>query len=186
MEVKMGDNNRSVKFSLEVDRKFEKVSGRLGRNKRTLFIQMVDYFYHTKKDPHDLNDEALKTSIIKGNQHLTGFIKTQEQSLLIPIKQDAERMVSSQRRILEWLSNEETYHHKNTSAGLQQQLQKLNEVDGLVRQLVKLAQAKEQLKSQFLFILDSYIKSREQFGLMTPAREKEELINKVKQLVRNL
>ncbi|WP_317132938.1 BfmA/BtgA family mobilization protein, partial [Arcticibacter tournemirensis] len=97
----MGDNNRSVKFSLEVDRKFEKVSGRLGRNKRTLFIQMVDYFYHTKKDPHDLNDEALKTSIIKGNQHLTGFIKTQEQSLLIPIKQDAERMVSSQRRILE-------------------------------------------------------------------------------------
>lgn len=179
-------NNRSVKFSLEVDSKFEKVAVRLGRNKRTLFMQMVNYFYHTKKDPNDFNDEALKTSIIKGNQHLTAFIKTQEQSLLIPMKQDAERMVNSQRRILEWLSNEEALHHKNTSTGLQQQLQKLNEVESLVKQIIKLAHAKEQLKSQFLFILDSYIKSREQFGLMTPAREKEELITKVKQQVRNL
>jgi hypothetical protein len=36
--------------------------------------------------------------------------------------------------------------------------------------------SKEALKSQFMFILDSYIKSRDAFGMMTSGREKEELI----------
>ena len=179
-------NKKTIRFPEATGERLSMLALKFGRTKVKFFTQMVDYFYHTKKDPNDLNDEALKTSIIKGNQHLTGFIKTQEQSLLIPLKQDAERIVNSQRRILEWLSNEETLHHKNTSSSLQQQLQKLNDVDQHLKQLTRQAHSREQLKSQFLFILESYIKAREQFGLMTPAREKEELINKVKQLVRNL
>jgi hypothetical protein len=35
---------------------------------------------------------------------------------------------------------------------------------------------KEHLKKQFLFLLDGYIKSRDAFGMMTSAREKDELI----------
>ncbi|KAA8474834.1 hypothetical protein BDE36_1366 [Arcticibacter tournemirensis] len=179
-------NNRSVKFSAAIDQRFEKVAMKLGRNKRTVFIQMVDYFYHTKKDPADLNDEALKTAILKGNQHLTGFIRTQEQSLLIPIRQDTERMVNSQRKILEWLNKEELNHHRNTATGQQQQTQKLAEIDQVAKQISKHLQGKEQLKSQFNFILEAYIKARDQFSLMTSAREKEDLISKVKQQIKDL
>ena len=40
----------------------------------------------------------------------------------------------------------------------------------------KTQKTKDHLKKQFLFILDGYIKSREAFGMMTSAREKDELI----------
>jgi hypothetical protein len=40
--------------------------------------------------------------------------------------------------------------------------------------------SKEALKSQFLYILDGYIRSREAFGMMTSGREKEELISVTK------
>lgn len=179
-------NKKTIRFPDETGSKLEKTARKLGRTKVQVFIQMVDYFYHTKKDPADLSDEALKTAILKGNQHLTGFIKTQEQSLLIPIRQDTERMIHSQRKILEWLNKEETAHHHSTASGQQHQAQRLNEIDLLVRQIGKQLQQKEQLKSQFMFILEAYIKAREQFNLMTPAREKEELISKVKQQVKNL
>jgi hypothetical protein len=49
-------NVRSVRYPLLVDQKFEKLALKLGRTKRQLFIQMVDYFYKSKKDPVDLND----------------------------------------------------------------------------------------------------------------------------------
>ncbi|KAA8478259.1 hypothetical protein BDE36_2471 [Arcticibacter tournemirensis] len=179
-------NKKTIRFPNETGSKLEKTARKLGRTKVQLFIQMVDYFYHTKKDPADLNDEALKTAILKGNQHLTGFIKAQEQSLLIPIRQDTERMINSQRRILEWLTKEEAAHHNSTASNLQHQTQKLSEIDLLVRQIGKQLQQKEQLKSQFMLILEAYIKAREQFSLMTSAREKDELVSKVKQQVKNL
>lgn len=179
-------NIRSVKFTPAVDQRFEKIAAKFGRNKRTVFVQMVDYFFHTRKDPADLNDEALKTAILKGNQNLTGFIKTQEQSLLIPIRQDTDRMISSQRTILEWLNKEEAAHHNSSANTLKLHSQKLDDIDLLVRQVAKHLQTKEQLKSQFLLIFESYIKARDQFGLMTPAREKEDLINKVKQQLKDL
>jgi hypothetical protein len=43
-------NVRSVRYPLLVDQKFEKLALKLGRTKRQLFIQMVDYFYKCKKD----------------------------------------------------------------------------------------------------------------------------------------
>lgn len=42
-------NIRSVRFSVAVDEKFEKVARKLGRTKRLLFVQMVEYFYKSKK-----------------------------------------------------------------------------------------------------------------------------------------
>ena len=179
-------NKKTIRFPEETAARLQKVALKFGRTKVKIFIQMVDYFYHTKKDPVDLNDEALKTSILKGNQHLAGFIKTQEQSLLIPIRQDAERMINSQRKILEWLDREEAAHHKASIEGHQQCLQRLADMDQLVRKITGHLQSKEQLKSQFLFILETYIKAREQFGLMTPAKERDGLISKVKQQVKNL
>lgn len=179
-------NKKTIRFPEETASRLLKIADKLGRTKVRIFIQMVDYFYHTKKDPADLNDDALRTSILKGNQHLAGFIKTQEQSLLIPIRQDAERMVNSQRKILEWLSTEEAAHHKASAEAQQQCTQRLNDIDQLVKQIRNHLQTKEQLKFQFSFILDSYIRAREQFGLMTSAREKDELVAKIKQQIKNL
>ena len=44
-------NVRSVRYPVVVDQKFEKIALKLGRAKRQVFIQMVDYFYKSKKDP---------------------------------------------------------------------------------------------------------------------------------------
>ena len=58
-------NVRSVRYPLITDQKFEKIALKLGRTKRQVFIQMVDYFYKSKKDPMDLNDEMLKNTLMK-------------------------------------------------------------------------------------------------------------------------
>jgi hypothetical protein len=45
---------------------------------------------------------------------------------------------------------------------------------------------RETLKAQFMSILEGYIRSREAFTMMTPGKEKDELINSVKAQVRSL
>jgi hypothetical protein len=56
-------NVKSVRYPEVTDQKFEKIALKLGRTKRQVFIQMVDYFYKSKKDPMDLNDELLKNTL---------------------------------------------------------------------------------------------------------------------------
>ena len=70
-------NVKSVRYPEVTDQKFEKIALKLGRTKRQVFIQMVDYFYKSKKDPMDLNDELLKNTLLKNHQQYIGIIKTQ-------------------------------------------------------------------------------------------------------------
>jgi hypothetical protein len=74
----MQESLRTVKYSVQDDTKFEKIALKLGRSKRQVFSQMIDYFYRSKKDPIDLNDELLKNTMLKGQKEYIGFIKTQE------------------------------------------------------------------------------------------------------------
>jgi hypothetical protein len=69
---------KTVKFSSETDQKLGKISLALGRSKRELTAQMVDYFYKNKKDPADLNDDLLKNTLIRSHKTYMGFIKNQE------------------------------------------------------------------------------------------------------------
>jgi hypothetical protein len=173
-------NVRSVRYPIVVDQKFEKIALKLGRTKRQVFIQMVDYFYKSKKDPIDLNDELLKNALIKNHQQYIGFIKSQENMLLIPIKTEMDRVSVTQGKIIErfntqilkantdLLNNQNTHDQKLTAIGL---------IMEAVQQGLK---SREALKSQFIFILDSYIKSRDAFGMMTSARDKEDLITATK------
>jgi len=39
---------------------------------------MVDYFYKSKKDPRDLNDELLKNAINRKTDDIIAFIETEE------------------------------------------------------------------------------------------------------------
>jgi hypothetical protein len=169
-------NVRSVRYPITVDQKFEKIALKLGRTKRQVFIQMVDYFYKSKKDPLDLNDELLKNALMKNHQQYIGFIKSQENMLLIPIKTEMDRVSASQGKIIERFNtqilkaNTDLLNNQNTQDG------KLNAIGIIMDAMQKGVKSKEALRSQFMFILDSYIKSRDAFGMMTPGREKEELI----------
>ena len=169
-------NVRSVRYPVAVDQKFEKIALKLGRTKRQVFIQMVDYFYKSKKDPLDLNDELLKNAFMKNHQQYIGFIRNQENMLLIPIKTEMDRMIVSQVKIIESFNTQVLKANTDLLNNQHALAQKLTGVDALMETISKSQKSKDNLKKQFLFILDSYIKSRDAFGMMTSGREKDELI----------
>jgi hypothetical protein len=169
-------NTRSVRYPLIIDQKFEKIALKVGRTKRQLFIQMVDYFYKSKKDPADLNDEMLKGTLVKNHQQYIGFIKAQENLLLVPIKNVTDRIAESQRQIIEFFNTQVLKHNIDVLNNQSEQARVINEIGKVIENLLKEWQSKETLKVQFLSILDSYIRSRESFNVMTSNREKEELI----------
>jgi hypothetical protein len=179
-------NVRSVRYPLLVDQKFEKIALKLGRTKRQVFIQMVDYFYKSKKDPADLNDELLKNTLLKNHQQYIGFIKTQENMLLLPIKALVERIGESQRQVIESFNTEVLTHNVDVLNNQHALAAMSGEVARLMEAILQSQKSKETLKVQFLSILEGYIRLREAFTLMTSGREKEELINSVKEQVRLL
>lgn len=179
-------NVRSVRYPVVVDQKFEKIALKLGRTKRQVFIQMVDYFYKSKKDPLDLNDELLKSTLMRNHQQYIGFIRTQENMLLIPIKTEIDRVFESQRKIIDRFNSEVLQHNVDVLNNLRSHAKAFGEVARVMDAILKVMKSKETLKEQFLFILDGYIKSRDAFGLMKPGREKEELIAITKEQVRLL
>jgi hypothetical protein len=174
-------NVRSVRYPITVDQKFEKIALKLGRTKRQVFIQMVDYFYKSKKDPADLNDELLKN-----HQQYIGFIPTQENMLLLPIKALVERIGESQRQVIESFNTEVLTHNVDVLNNQHALAAMSGEVARLMEAILQSQKSKETLKVQFLSILEGYIRLREAFTLMTSGREKEELINSVKEQVRLL
>ncbi|MBB6128618.1 BfmA/BtgA family mobilization protein [Mucilaginibacter lappiensis] len=179
-------NVRSVRYPVVVDQKFEKIALKLGRTKRQVFIQMVDYFYKSKKDPVDLNDEVLKNTLLKNHQQYIGFIKTQENMLLVPIKTLIDRIGESQRQIIERFNTEVLQHNVDVLNNQHAQAVVFSEIGRLMDVISKSQKSKETLKTQFMSILESYIRSREAFTMMTSGREKDELIAMVKDQVRTL
>src|ERR1051326_3064941 len=101
MEVKA---NKSVRFNSDTDLKFSKLSDKLGRSKQELFGQMVDYFYKSKKDPADLNDELLKKELGQGINRIISFIKTQEKEALTPMMADQRQLQRQLTGLLEQFS----------------------------------------------------------------------------------
>jgi len=87
--------NKSVRFTEATDEKFGKVAEKLGRSKQDLLAEMVDYFYKSKKDPSDLNDEALKKELSQGINRIISFIKVQEKDTLAPML--AEQKIQQQQ-----------------------------------------------------------------------------------------
>ena len=179
-------NTRSVRYPLAVDQKFEKIALKLGRTKRQLFIQMIDYFYKSKKDPADLNDELLKNTLMKNHQQYIGFIRTQEDMLLIPIKTEVDRVSVSQGKIIERFNSEVLEHNVTMLNNQNDQAKAIVEIGGVLDMILKAMHTKKGLKEQFLLILDGYIRSRDGLGLMTSGREKEELVTVTKEQVKLL
>ncbi|MFF5383720.1 BfmA/BtgA family mobilization protein [Pedobacter suwonensis] len=171
----MQQSLRTVKYSVQDDAKFEKIALKLGRSKRQVFSQMIDYFYRSKKDPLDFNDELLKNTILKGQKEYIGFIKTQEKELLIPIKRDAVRMIETLKKIVDCFNGQVLKHNDEVIGNQLAQAKNLSALNMSVERIEIKMETKQKLKERFLFLLNNYIKERDSFNMMTSSKEKEEL-----------
>lgn len=176
---------RTIKFTTATDQKMEKIALAMGRSKRLVFVQMVDYFHRNKKDPTDLNDDLLKNSLSKSHKTYMGFIKSQEDLLLIPIKQGVDKMIGNQRDIVKFFNEQVLGANKTLLKNQQQMLERTAESDKAVKAVLQRMDGADQLKAKFLQILNSYIKSREELGSFK-GREKEELAEMTRKQVENL
>jgi len=176
------ENVNTVKYSASVDTKFAKLAVSLGLTKRMLFEKMVDYFHRTKKDPADIGDELLKNSLTKSHKAYTSFIKTQEQLLLIPMKEAMDKMISNQRDIVKYFNEQVVNSNKTILKNQQQQTDRIQQTEQLLTQAID---SKEKLKTTFLQILNSYIRDREELGAFK-TREKEELAEMARKQINNL
>ncbi len=179
-------NNKTIRFPEKANDNLTKVAQKFGRTKLKIFLQMVEYFYHTKKDPADLNDGALRNAVIKGNHQIASFLKAQEQLLLIPIKQDSERISHAQQKVLEWLSSDEIGHRQRMEKMLSNQSKLIEEISFLSRNHLTKIQNKEQMKHLFQEIFESYVIQRDGFSLMTSSKEKENVLAEARRKIKNL
>lgn len=178
-------NVKSIRFSNAINDKLLGLAGKLGLTKRELLNQMVEYFYRTKKDPSDINDELLKSTLSKSHKTYMGFIKAQEDLLLIPMKQSMDKMIANQKDIVKYF-NEQVLGANKVLLKNQNDLQQAHhDTDKLMKAIYSSLDQKERLKVKFLHVLVSYSKSREELGSFK-GREKEELLELTKRQIENL
>src|SRR5476651_779019 len=165
MEEQGSHKIKTLRFSISVDEKLQKVALKSGLTKLDFFIAMVDYFFKSKKDPRDLNDELLKKELNKKTDNIIGFIKTQEEELLRPIKKDGERMIGAQRKIIDFFNENIIKHNDEQKAAAKTQSTNISEIVGFLKNLDKLQYDKNSLKTKFSEIMEYYIKSRDQLNV---------------------
>jgi len=180
------ENVKTIRFPVKTDQKLLAIANKCGMTKLDFFIYMVDYFYKSKKDPRDLNDELLKNAINKKTDNIIAFIRTQEQELLIPMKKDGERMIASQLQIVGFFNERIIKHNDEQKAVSTAQSKSISNITEYLRKLDTAQYDKKRLKTMFSSILEFYINSREQMGMMTKQAEKDALVQNVRQQVNNL
>jgi hypothetical protein len=181
----MESSIKTVKFSEITNEKLNKISQTLGRNKRELFSQMVDYFYKNKKDPADLNDELLKSTLVKSHKTYMGFIKSQEELLLIPTKAATEKMIANQKDIVRFFNEQVLGVNKRILQNQENQQKLFLENDKVLKVIQQQLDTKTMLKEKMLHLLNTYIKSREELGSFK-AKEKELLADAIRKQIYNL
>lgn len=166
---------KSIRFPVGTHEKMVKLCEKLGRNQVEVFIAMVDYFYRTKKDPADINDELLKNALAKNHNTYIRFIRSQEDNLLIPVKESVDKMIINQREIVRYFNEQVLNANK---ALLQQQEAQATQLEAIGHQLDN----KEKLKIKFLYILNNYTKA----ATNASSKERETLLQETRQQVSKL
>lgn len=177
---------KSIRFSIAVDEKFQKLAVKLGRSKMLLLEQMVDYFYRNKKDPVDFNDDMLKNSILKNAQNQIAFLKTQEKIFLFPLNEKIGEVLEQQGEILEALDEQVLQANQAQEEEHKRQLQHLTDIYHLLKGLNNRMDGKADLKHKFLYILNNYINMREKITGFLSGKEKEELVTETRRQVERL
>ncbi|MFZ4263773.1 BfmA/BtgA family mobilization protein [Sphingobacterium sp. HJSM2_6] len=174
MERKI-EKNRSVKFSLQVDQKLDNLARKLGRTKRMVVMQMIDYFYGTKKDPIDINDHALRNQLSQGINRILSFIKQQEKDLLLP----SFNLSSEVLKLLQ-VQFSESIHHNQAIHALTILVKDMNRtLDSLNRQLDSEKIKKSVLITNAVQLVDSFLKERDALGWSLNSVKKNELYKKL-------
>lgn len=175
----------SIRFSKTINEKLEKLALGFKRSKKELFIQMVDYFYRSKKDPSDFGDEVLKRELSSGISRIISFIKQQEKDFLLPSFTDVGLLkvaIANNRDKLSKIDNH-LVRESEISTAL---LKNTKSTIGGIRVLINHQRQKEELKEQFSELLEYYISSREEMGWTTANAKKEQLIEHVRQSLNNM
>lgn len=176
---------KSLRFPVATHDKLIKLCERLNKNQVELFVAMVDYFYRTKKDPADINDEILKTALAKNHDTYIRFIRVQENTLLIPVKENVDKLITNQREIVKYFNEQVLNANAAILKNQDEQLEQSEKTEELLQAIFGKLDNKEKLKSKFLYILNSYIRLREETGTFKN-REKEELAESARKQVTEL
>jgi len=177
--------NKTLRFSVETDEKLGKLAQKFGYSKFQFFNRMVDYFYRTRKDPADFNDTVLKNTLAKNHDTYTSFIKAQEKVLLIPMNGNIDKMIRNQEQIVKFFNEQVLHANKTLIKNQQVQMEKFNETDNVLKSIQQQLHAKKILKDKFLYILDTYIRNRENIGAFK-SKDKEDLVAQARKQVLDL
>ncbi len=179
------ENTRSVRFPEEVDGRLSLLSRKLGRTKRQLVMEMVDYFYRSKKDPVDLNDEVLKKELSSGVNRILSFIRKQETDLLVPLYSMLDELGAVSRQqsgIIDLISDEQ----QKSSEFLKANTEYLGSLDKVLKKIFLGITQRQELKDGFKRILEHYIAQRETLGWPVSNAKKEELAKQVREALDKL
>ncbi|HAF34738.1 MULTISPECIES: BfmA/BtgA family mobilization protein [Sphingobacterium] len=179
------ENTRSVRFPVEVDGRLALLSRKLGRTKRQLVMEMVDYFYRSKKDPVDLNDEVLKKELSSGVNRILSFIRKQETDLLVPLYSMLDELGAVSRQqsgIIDLISDEQ----QKSSEFLKANTEYLGSLDKVLKKIFLGITQRQELKDGFKRILEHYIAQRETLGWPVSNAKKEELAKQVREALDKL
>lgn len=179
------ENLNAIKYTRVTGEKLQKISLALGRSKRLVLAQMVDYFYRNKKDPLDFNDELLKVTLAKGHKSYVAFIKAQEDLLLIPIKQGVDKMVTNQRDIVKFFNEQVLSANKTLLKNQEELLKTAREQHQEIKIIRQAVETRENLKLKMLQLFNGYLKAYQELGSFK-GREKDELAAHMRKTIENL
>lgn len=183
--ARIDPNSKSVRFPKEVDDRLSLLARKLGRTKREIVMQMVDYFYKSKKDPSDLNDEVLKKELSSGINRILSFIRKQENDLLAPMYSALDQLMDTAEQYGKlYKAVAESQLRGEKSIGDTQVY--LKQVGVVLKKVLVDIPDRQRLKTDFRRILDHYIEQRENLGWTTSAAKKDELARQVRQAMDNL
>lgn len=182
MNKQIDPNTKTIRFPVPTSNRLQTIADKCGMTRLDCFAAMVDYFYKSKKDPRDLNDELLKKELVKRTDTIIAFIRTMEEELLRPLKKDGEKVIRMLNKLIDILNDQVAAFNDEQRAAVQKQSLALERVLSNI-QSINLSQASaEKLKKRFIEILEYYIQAREQFGmgLMSKQADKDKLVEHVR------
>ncbi|WP_316847661.1 BfmA/BtgA family mobilization protein [Pedobacter psychrodurus] len=166
---------RSIKYSEAEGIKLDKIALKLGRSKRLVFLQMTEYFYRTKKDPLDINDDLLKTTMVRNHKDYIGFIKTQENDLLIPTKREVAQLSEAQKRLITGF-NGLLKQNEMVPVLMEKQTHFLYQLEKDYKLIFAKLQDKQSFKQLFLNILDGFAIARDNLPAIGSKKDKLQLL----------
>lgn len=166
---------KSIRFPQKSDDKLSALVLKFGRSKKLFLVQMIDYFYRSKKDPADSGDELLKRELSYGINRILSFIKQQEKDLLIP----SMNLVTENFRLLNLFQEKFNGQEQILANQNKQTNAMLLEIDHISRGITKSKTEKDTVISNTILLIDRFLKDRDAISWSLNSVKKDELYKKL-------